>query len=158
MRAFTDIWAVCGFTGTSLIGNEDVRALVATNPRPPSILAACRPAAVAVYTVAAAKSMNRCRQPHQGYSGGRVRQRVAYPRGPRSGPARHAGVSFLRSPIDPLRDAAFRRLGPAPRFPSRTLSCGTARLAVTLQRVSHGQQNANRCVPPRRNEGGRRPR
>lgn len=57
------------------------------------------------------------------------------------------GLSSLYSSHNPSRDAALRGQALAP------MSGGSGPL--TLERVSHAQQHAHRCVSPRRNEGGR---
>ncbi len=87
-----------------------------------------------------------------------------------TGTARHRAVcrgwprcmSSLRRKIPPihstshlLRVAAVRRPGLAPASGHRVLFGGAVMPPVAPQRVSHVQQNANRCISPRRNKGGR---
>jgi hypothetical protein len=74
---------------------------------------------------------------------------------PSGGASCRPAPPFSRSLSHPLRDAALRRPRLAPTSGLRTLAGGTGPLRVAPERVSHGQQNAYRCVSPRRNQSGR---
>jgi hypothetical protein len=85
---------------------------------------------------------------------------VAYPslsRGgtPSGGASCRPTPPFSRALFHPLRDAALRRPRLAPTSSLRTLAGGTGPVRVAPERVSHVQQNADRCVSPRRNQSGR---
>jgi len=68
--------------------------------------------------------------------------------------SRH-GLPLSRLSSHPMRDAASTWPRLAPTSASRILAGGASLPRVAPKRVSHGQQNAYRCVSPRRNQGGR---
>lgn len=74
---------------------------------------------------------------------------------PSGGAPCHPTPPFSHSLSHPLRDAALRRPRLAPTSGLRTLAGSAGPMRVAPERVSHGQQNAYRCVSPRRNQSGR---
>src|SRR5580704_10203350 len=101
-----------------------------------------------------------CRRPDRSRRAGLTHDRAARPslsRGetPGGGASCPPTPHFSPSLFHPLRDAALRRPRQAPKSDLRTLAGGTGALGVAPERVSHGQQNAYRCVSPRRNQSGR---
>ena len=65
------------------------------------------------------------------------------------------GIALPHSFSQTLRVLALRRSSPASVFACRTLLGGPGPLTLTPERVSNVQQNVNRRVAPRRNQGGR---
>jgi hypothetical protein len=65
------------------------------------------------------------------------------------------GLHLFHLSFHPMRDAALYRPRLASTSDSRILAGGASFPRVAPKRVSHGQQNAYRCVSPRRNQGGR---
>jgi len=77
---------------------------------------------------------------------------------PRNGTVAHSEAVFAYPPSQHMRDMASRRSGRPSMSVGRTLLDRPGPLTFTADRVSNVQQNAHRCVSPRRNQGGRRPR
>jgi hypothetical protein len=72
-----------------------------------------------------------------------------------SGGASCRPTPFSHALSHPLRDAALRRPRLAQTSGLRTLAGGTGPMRVAPERVSHGQQNAYRCLSPRGNQSSR---
>ena len=66
-----------------------------------------------------------------------------------------SGSAFPHSPSQQLREMVLRRSGSASMSSCWTSRDGLGLLTFTADRVSNVQQNAHRCVAPRRNQGGR---
>ena len=80
---------------------------------------------------------------------------VSFCRSPRGDAGRPGDLNL--SPIfsHPVRTAVYSRPRLAPWSSIGILAGSAAQPRVAPKRVSHGQQNAYRCVSPRRNQGGR---
>lgn len=74
---------------------------------------------------------------------------------PAGGARRRGGLPLSHSSSHPMRYAALRSPRQAPTSGSRTLTGSSGLRRIAPKRVSHGQQNAYRCISPRRNQGGR---
>jgi len=147
------------------IGNVDMTCpamglLAAADPLGYGILPVAWPSVVVASKGVIPEFMRRYRRPDRSRRTGLTQTRAARPglsRGgtPGGGASCRPTPPFSHSPSHPLRDAALRRPHLAPASGLRTLAGGTGPLRVAPERVSHGQQNAYRCVSPRRNESGR---
>jgi hypothetical protein len=68
---------------------------------------------------------------------------------------RRRELPLSHSSSHPMRNAALHWPRQAPTSGSRTPAGSSGLRHIAPKRVSHGQQNAYRCVSPRRNQGGR---
>jgi hypothetical protein len=160
IRAGAGIWTVASSWVTSLIGNEDMTCparelFAASDPGFRGTAAAARPAEALVSEGTVYSSVSHCCRSRKGRSAIPAVQRAACPRELCSCMAYCPCAFPFHPPTYLPRDAALHRQGLAATFASRTLPGGSGLGAVTPERVSHGQQNVNRCIPPRRNAGGR---
>ncbi len=147
------------------IGNKDMTCpamglLAAFDQKGYGILPVAWPAEVVASKGVITEFMRCCRRPDRSRRTGLARNRAARPSLSRGGTP-GGGASCRPTPplspslSHPLRDAALRPPCQAPTSGLRTLAGGTGPLRVAPERVSHGQQNAYRCVSPRRNQSGR---
>jgi hypothetical protein len=147
------------------IGNEDMTRpamglLAADDQLGYGILAVAWPAVVVASKGVITAFMRCCHNPDRNRRTGLTRKSAARPSlsrcgTPGGGASCRPTPPFSHSLSYPLRDAALRRPRLAPTSGLRILAGGTGPLRVAPERVSHGQQNAYRCVSPRRNQSGR---
>jgi len=165
MPAWADLWAGPAFGTPLWIGDEDMICpakgfSVAVNRSGFDVHPVARPLPHFTFKGKSPKFMRHHPPLDRSFETGLVLNRGArlglFLRGsPIGGACCRRGLSLSHSPSHPMRDAALYWPRLAPTSGSRILAGGAGLPRVAPKRVSHGQQNAYRCVSPRRNQGGR---
>jgi hypothetical protein len=166
MPAWTHFWTVFLLKRSFRIGNEGMvrpatsfsAAVKHTAFGMRSVVESSRSdvsAGVVSFKCMISEFMRHHRRPGLGRATGPTPGRSAVAGLPIGGSRCPSDFPLSHSPFQPLRNAPLSLLSRTPESGLRTLASGPGRSCVAPKRVSHGQQNAYRCVSPRRNQGGR---
>jgi hypothetical protein len=153
------------FRGAVRIGDEDMICpakglLAAVNRSGFDVRPLAWPLALFTFQAMSPKFTRQHSPPHRIFEAGPAHNRgarlgLSLCGSPAGGARRRGGLPLSHSSSHPMRYAALRWPRQAPTSGSRTLTGSSGLRRIAPKRVSHGQQNAYRCISPRRNQGGR---